>query len=269
MVRITNRNDTYEVGEAVASTATYRLYLARDLFCDEWRLLQIAAKPEDNGGLDRAAFLLERFATSGALLDAEYAKSHERKRLHYERLYPLLVASFVSPEQGNRRINILGLADVPDLRRIVPLSSLRAKDRLRVDPETSAWIMGRLLKLLGFAHAQGVANRAMTSNNVLLDPEQHFAVTLDWSTARVFPGQVPAEHATSDIKAAAKAVFHALGGSVQNATWPYNGHEPYISLLRQLMYGGSPSADMALDQFYSTVRAEYGNSFHPFTTLPL
>ena len=269
MVQIASDDTAYTVGTLVAATATYRLYLATDLLSREWRLLQIAAAPEHNGGLDRAAFLLERFARSGAQLDAEYARSHERKHLHYERLHPTLVKSFLSPEQGNRRVNILALADVADLRSIVPLSNLLKKDRRRVDPETSAWIMGRLLKLLSFVHAEGVANRAMMANNVLLDPDQHFAITLDWSVARVFPSTVPAEHAATDIKMAATAVFSALGGSVANNSWPYEGHEPYIALLRQLMLTGAPDADKALDAFYATVRAEYGQSFHPFTTLSL
>ena len=55
MVRIANGEHSYEVGRAVASTATYRLYLAQEWPSGEWRLLQIAATPEDSGGLDRAA----------------------------------------------------------------------------------------------------------------------------------------------------------------------------------------------------------------------
>ena len=125
MVRIDSHNDTYEVGAAVASTATYRLYLAKELSSGEWRLLQVAAQPEDSGGLDRAAFLLERFTAIGARLDVEHESSHPGERLHYERLHPLLVTSFVCPEQGNRRINILRLAGVTDLHRIIPLSNLR------------------------------------------------------------------------------------------------------------------------------------------------
>lgn len=267
MVRIDCHNDTYEVGAAVASTATYRLYLAKELSSGEWRLLQVAAQPEDSGGLDRAAFLLERFTAIGARLVVEHESSHPGERLHYERLHPLLVTSFVCPEQGNRRINILRLAGVTDLHRIIPLSNLRMKDRLRIDPETSAWILGRLLKLLEFTHSQGVENRAITPRNILLDPEQHFAVTLDWSVARIFPGVVPTEHATSDIQSATRAVFYALGGDIRSASWPYDGHERYIELLRQLMYIEPIGASEVLDQFYPLVRAEYGNTFHPFTTM--
>lgn len=269
MTYIAHDGCSYEIGRRVASTATYQLYLVREQPSGEWRLLQIAATPEDSGGLDRAAFLLRRFTDSGIQLEADYERLYGGRGLHYERLHPGIVASFLSPEQGNRRINILALAAVPDLRRVIPLSSVRRKDRQRVDPETSAWIMGRLLKMLTFVHAEGVVNRAMTPNNILLDPEQHFAVTLDWSVARIFPGVVPPEHVATDIKSAAKAVFYALGGSVGNATWPHEGHEPYINLLRQLMHTGAPDADNALDQFYGLVRAQYGHSFHPFTTLQL
>lgn len=260
---------TYDVSDMLAATAAYRVYLARDTTNDTRCLLQIATKPEANGGLERAAFILGRFKKAADAYDVEYAKTHERKHLHHDRLYPAVVESFVSSEQGDRRVTILNLTDVKNILAVVPLSNLRLKDRLRIDPETSAWIMGRLLKLLNFTHGEGVLNGALTARNVLLHPEQHFAMTLDWSVARVFPGVVPAEFAVADIASAATAVFEAIGGDATTGMWPYDDHVPYVSLLRQLMHGRVSDASSAHDQFYELVRAQYGNEFHPFTTLPL
>ncbi len=262
---------TYDVTAMVASAPAYRLYMANDGdgLAKRSYLLQVAATKADNGGLDRGAFLLDRFKESADAYDAEYAKTHERKRLHHDRLYPALVESFVSHEQGGRRVNVLSLTDVDDILRVLPLANVVRKDRLRIDPETSAWIMGRLLKLLNFTHGEGVLNQALSARNVLLDPEQHYAVTLDWSAARIFPGVVPAEFAVTDIAGAASAAFEAIGGDVATETWPYDGHEPYVSLLRQFMRGCESDASNAHDVFYELVRAEYGNQFHPFTTLPL
>ncbi len=260
---------TYDVIDMLAATAAYRVYLARDITNDTHCLLQVAAKREVNGNLERAAFLLGRFKKAADIYDVEYAKTHERKHLHHDRLYPAVVESFVSSEQGDRRVNIFNLTNVKNILAIVPLSSLRQKDRLRIDPETSAWIMGRLLKLLNFTHGEGVLNGALTARNVLLHPEQHFAVTLDWSVARVFPGVVPAEFAVSDIASAATAVFEAIGGDATTEAWPYEGHVSYVSLLRRLMRGHESDASKAHDRFYELVREEYGNEFHPFTTLPL
>lgn len=269
---LTGASGTYRVGGLLATSQGYRLWLAKELTTDQHCLLQVATSIEANGGIDRAAFLLNRFKATADVFDVAYAKNHERKHLHYERLYPSLIESFIALEQGGRRINALSLADVDDIFRITPLSNLRRKERVRLDPESSAWVMGRLLKLLSFTHGEGVSNRSLTANNVLLDPKQHFAVTLDWSNARVFPDQVPSEDAAVDIASAAKAVFVAIGGDPITKAWPYEGHVPYVSLLRQLM---EPSTDTALlaettqDQFYELVRREYGSSFHPFTTLPL
>lgn len=260
---------TYEVGNLLAATAAYRVYLARDVSTSRYCLLQVAKSLGFNGGLDRAAFLLQRFKSNADAYDVEFSKTHARKHLHYDRLYPAILESFVSDEQGGRRINVLTLTDVDDVQRIVPLSNLRLKDALRIDPETSAWVLGRLLKLLTFVHGEGVQNRAITARNVLLDPDQHFAITLDWSTARMFPGQIPKEFAAQDIAGAASAVFAAIGGDVDRNVWPYEGHHRYVALLMQFMRGEVTSADDAHDQFYKLVRAEYGQEFHPFTTLSL
>ena len=266
---------TYRVGNLLATTSAFRVYLAQEVG-GQYCLLQVAASIEANGGLDRAAFLLQRFEATADVFDVEYAKTHERKHLHYDRLYPAVIESFVSPQQGGRRINVLALTDVDDIFRVVPLSNLRMKDRLRIDPETSAWIMGRLLKLLAFVHGEGVAHGSLVAKNVVLDPKNHFAITLDWSHARMFPSQVPGDIAALDIADAATAVFASIGGNTTTGTWPYEGHEAYTNLLLRLMFmrtskvstrpGG---AERVMDQFYELVRSEYGRVFHPFTTLPL
>ncbi len=260
---------SYGVGDLLATTQTYRLYLCQEVRTGERFLMQVAATLESSGGLDRAAFLLNRLKATADTYSVEYTARNEGKHLHYDRLYPNVVDSFVSPEQGKRRINVLSLTDVDSILRVLPLSNLLVKDRLRIDPETSAWVMGRLLKLLAFVHEEGIAIQALTANNILLDIEQHFAVTLDWSNARMFPLTVPAQYAAIDIAYAAKAVFAAIGGSVINGTWSYEGHIPYVQLLRRFTQGKETNAERAMDTFYELVRREYGKTFHPFTTLPL
>lgn len=256
------------VRNPLSTTPEARLYLAREEQSDTWRLVQVAASRAHNGALERAAFILSRLNETAEQFDAVYTKSHDGHRLHYDRLYPRVVETGISPEQGSRRINIYALADIDDIRRVVSLAGLVRRQQLRVDVETSAWIMGRLLKMLAFVHGEGIENRYLTANNILLDPQEHFAVTLDWSNSFVHPAQVPADIATTDIGKAAHATLFALGGTDDGA-WPYEGHTPYITLLRQMMAGKYTDADKASDVFYELVRAEYGKSFHPFTTLPL
>ncbi|QCT39739.1 hypothetical protein FBF31_01420 [Candidatus Saccharibacteria bacterium oral taxon 955] len=251
----------------LADTESYSFHLAREEESGRWHLAQIAASRKYNGGLERAAFILRRLATTAELFDAEYAKLTNH-HLHYERLYPLLVESGVSPERGRRRINIYCFADVDDVRRILPMSNIRRKNGLRVDIKTSAWIMGRLLKMLAYIHGEGVQNRRITASNVLLDHQQHFAITLDWTSAFLHQDQVPADKAVLDIKDAASAVMFSLGGEV-NGHWPYGETGAYIRLLQQLIKGAYSNAEEALDSFYELVRAEYGQKFHKFTTLSL
>ncbi len=261
---------SYRIGaQPLAATTVYRLYLAKEEASGRWRLVQVASTKASNGALERAAFILEMFQRTAVEFDREYTTNIKAGRhLHLDRLYPQLVESGVSPEQGERRINIYDLADIDDIRRIVPLANLRLKSNLRIDPETSAWVVGRLLKMLSFTQGEGIANRSLSAGNVLLDPQQHFAVTLDWSNAFVYQESVPVDVASAEIADAARAVFWSLGG-LPDGSWPYDGHHAYVEMLRRLMDGSFSDADKALDAFYDLVRTEYGASFHPFTTLPL
>ncbi len=259
------------VGNPVASTNAYRLYLAKDTATDAWCLLQVAASRHANGGLSREAFILGRLADTSRAYDEAYGKTHEGHRLHYDRLYPQLIESFVSPVQGDRRINVLTFSDVNDIPRLTPLWNLRHKEAVILDPKTSAWIMGRLLKLLCFVHEQGIAVRSLGSNNILLDKEQHFAIVLDWTNAFVFPDKVSPDVAATDIACAAAATL-ASCGVTSDGSLPYiasSGDARYIDLLRTFADGTIQCADTAHTQFYDLVREIWGNEFHPFTTLPL
>jgi hypothetical protein len=260
----------YEILKPVAYTATYRLYVCRNE-SGEYCLLQIATEIEHNGGLERAAFILRRLMASSRHYDESYARDNNGHRLHYDRLFPEVVETFVSEQQGRRRVNILSFTDTPDVTRLIPLSNLKLKDRLRVDPKTDAWILGRLLKLMTLVHAEGVLIRKLGGSNVLLEPDLHFAIVLDWSSARMHQSAVPLEDSTRDIARATQAAYDALG-DIDNGTYIYDDADAhYIDLLRHLKDGkaGLLTADQAHTMFYKLVRDIWPNEFHPFTTLPL
>ncbi len=261
----------YRVGAKVAETAAYRLYLCEEVDTGASRFLQIATAREHNGQLDRAAYRLGELSKSADFLEEAFAKENPGRQLGYNLLFPAVTDSFIAEGQGGRRALITQVRNVEDIRQLVPLGNLRLRDGLRLDCETSAWIMERLLKLAAFAHAEGVAVHGLSSNNVLIEPVMHYAVVFDWSTSRSFDNGVPMRERAADIVSAASTVFGAIGGDPTTGDYPYSEVrvEPYIALLRQLMNGRANDAETTHRQFYKLVHGLFGKTYQPFTTLPL
>lgn len=264
----------YRVGVLVAETSDYRVYICEDVETGRQCLLQIATEAQFNGGLDRAAYVLKELKQTSDLFEAEYAKRNTGRKLSYDYLFPQLVDSFVANEQGKRRLNILAFTEVDDVTKLVPLSNLVAKDCLRVDLKTSAWIMGRLLKLSAFAHGEGIAIGMLSGSNILLLPERHFAITFDWSASQTHQGEVPKELRKDDIASAAKTAFAAIGGNPETGEYPYD-HEldaddrRYIEHIWRYTTRREGNAEAAHQQLYDLLEELWGRKFHPFTTLPL
>jgi hypothetical protein len=270
-VELKHGDSLYLVGELVAKAANYRLYVCEDASTGAQGLLQIAAELEHNGGLERAAFVLRELKQISDELEVANAKLPDEKPLHYDRLFPGLLSSFVSESQGNRRINILAIKDVAAVTSMVPMSNLLTRDRLRIDLRTSAWIMGRLLKLLGLTHSQGYAVRMLSANNVVLSPKDHFMVVLDWSSVHTYQDGVPSESRKDDIAQAAQTVFAVIGGNPTTGEYTYRSEQDnrYVDLLWSLASRRENDALRAHDEFYKLVRELWGIKFYPFTTLPL
>lgn len=261
----------YKVVRVLAVTKTYKLHFAQEVESGVWCVLQVASNRESNGGLERAAFVLDELAATSRRYDELYAPEHEGKRLHYDRLFPKKVESFVSEEQGKRRVNVLSFSDVSDARKLAPLSYPITKDRVILDLKSGAWVMGRLLKLLDFTHPLGIAVRTLGPNNILLERDKHYAIVLDWTDAFMFQGVVSAETAAADISRAAEAVLESCGVPDQGAP-PFaleDGEDRYLAMMRGFANGQIDNAYDAHSLFYTTCHEALGNGFHPFTVRPL
>lgn len=268
-VILTHSGAQYDVSELVAEAANYRLYICSDVASGQQGLLQIATDVVQNGGLERAAYVLKQLKQTSDLFEEEYAKRGGTGQLSYERLFPQVLNGFTSEDQGKRRCNVLAISEVDDVHQLVPLSWMTEKYGLRVALPSSAWVMGRLLKLLGFAHGEGIAVRSLASNNILLQPERHFAVVLDWSAALTHqPGEIPMQVRTADIAKAAKAVFGSIGGNPETGDFPYDGDSQYVEYLWRLANGRAHDAQREHDRFYELVGELWGRKFRPFETLP-
>ena len=160
------------VGGAESATATSafaklsRLYRDRrnlsgdiaDLVADGERLSKIPRSPADNDLMAAEAQALTTLRDRGDPRYRAYA--------------PRLIESYRHEDDRRRRrqVNVLERLD-----GFVPLSAIGTRD-----PRDIAWIWRRLLVGLGWAHRAGVVHGAVFEEHVLIHPEQHGVVLVDW-----------------------------------------------------------------------------------------
>ncbi len=140
------------------------------------RLLKLPRDPGNNDLMEREARALRTLEDAG---DPRY--------LPY---VPRLVDSFRHQDSGTgarRRVTVVaaapGLHSLVEVRRAYP-DGLDARD--------AAWIWRRLLVALGFTHRAGIVHGAVLPSHVLVEPEGHGVVLVDWCYS-AHPGElVPA-----------------------------------------------------------------------------
>lgn len=69
------------------------------------------------------------------------------------------------------------------------LAEVRAHYRDGVDPKQMAWIWRRLLIALGYAHERGVIHGAVLPTHILIHPEAHALLLVDWAYSVHEPAQ--------------------------------------------------------------------------------
>jgi len=266
--------NSYVKGELVAETDVYRLYLCQQEGTDRQCLLQVAKDVAQNSILTRFAYILERLISYAEELEAEYAKVKKdpKEMLNYRLNFPELVETFVFAEQGGRQINILAFREVDEISRMVPLTNITRKDHLRVDLRTSGWIMGKLLKLLKFAHSQGFTVK-LDGSNILIEPDEHYVLIFDWAGIEIFADEtVPDEVVREQISQAAEAVVAVLGADPVAGEFPNDGEpyfDQYTAHLMHLVREGESSADTAHREFYELIDGLWPREFYQFKTHPL
>lgn len=234
---------------------------------------KIASTKAHNGLLDKEAYILETLKKEADLTEAEYARINpDKPPLNYHFLFPSLVESFISEEQNKRRVNILGFFDVSKkLSDLVPLSHVVKRDRVRIDPRTSAWILGKLLKMLDFTHTLGISNGMLNGENILINPAQHFVTISDWTRAMI---ENPLHERTiaKEISEVTGETILALAGSTTTAELPpddFLTDNQYQDLLKGFLLGKEVSAEVAHKKFYTLIRSLWPREFYNFKTYPI
>jgi hypothetical protein len=211
MMKIIGKEFEYEVVDGcIGQTDTFTLYECK-LPDDKPGILKIAKEVENNGILDREALILGTLLETALKVEKNDAeKGGEKSKLGYQCFFPKLVEYFVSSDQGGRCVLILDFSEVAKkLTDLVPLDHIMSREQKRIDPKTSAWIMGRLLKLLHFANWLGISV-TINGDNILINPERHKVVIFDWSKSTIVQGPVQKDISREEISSAAKKLLQLL-----------------------------------------------------------
>jgi hypothetical protein len=261
----------YVVGEELGKNERFKLYhciFEENQVC----ILKIARKPAFNGLLDREAFILETMKKEADAIEAEYGeiRKPEEPPLNYHYFFPQLIETFVSAEQNGSRIIILSQAHIAsDLNKLKPISHLITRDNVRVDPKTSAWILGKLLKLLVFTHSQNITIGDLDGSNILINGEQHYVSIFDWSDAIIGNGQMPENVAANEVSQVAREITLILGGDLATGELPKDKQledTRYEDFIKNLFNESEPSAKLAHQKFYELIESLWPRGFHKFNT---
>lgn len=265
---------SYVVDQKLGGTDRFTLYRATsDTLPDQQFILKIATGVTHNGALDREAFLLRSMGEEATRLEEEFARvSHNAGPLNYQLCFPQLIETFIVNDQGGRRVVVMGFAITNELERLAPIAQIRTREHVRVDPMTSAWIMGKLLKILVFAHSQEIAVGNLSGENILIERDHHCVTIFDWSAASFHKGGLPHDVLREEIRKAAREVVLLLGGDPLTGKIPDDDQLKdgrYAEFLGGLARDGCIDARKAHSVFYEVVEALWGRKFHPYTSYPL
>jgi hypothetical protein len=271
MTIVDGKNGSYDVGGLVAGNDRYRLRSCTDERGREM-LFQIATDASRNSELSRNGWALRTLKEASDDVERRYKEAGHEGALNYDLGFPELTDSFIFDGQGSRQVNILRFREILELNGVIPLLKIW-KDGLRVDLQTSAWILGKLIKTISFAHDNRIQVHNITGNNVLIHPDQHYVVIFDWSGMTVHEGPVPSMIVREEIKLAAQLAIKAVGGDLDLAM-TNDADLPYTRLLQSLASEGMSAASKAHQAFYGIVDQlcndpeieHWKAGFHHFTT---
>ncbi len=259
---ILGENDVY---------TTYKCILSDERVC----FMKIAKSPACNGLLDREAYVLRSLASEAARIEEIYAEKNSGKPpLNYHICFPKLEETFVAVKQGGLRVNVVSFFELTDsITDLAPMAYITTREKMRVDPKTSAWMLGKMLKFLRFTHNMGISIGKLSGENILLQRANHLVAVYDWTDA-VLVGETPLDEdsAREEIMQLAHAIFAVLGGDPITGTIPDDKQLPdsrFAEFLKHLADGKDCSAKNAHVAFYELIENMWGIKYHPYTDYEL
>ena len=244
----------FEVGECIGQSPRFRIYLGNNADGAPV-VLKVAKTFEDGELLAREASefsILQSFKEDVAKIEAQTGRSN-----HYDWLFADLLASFMEPSQGDRRINVLSAVGV-DLSKLTPLTKLHST--IEIDARTSVWILGRFFKFYGMfeliaaSKDEAAPNYPIfSSDDYLVGPEMHRLVYYNFS------GDAADVVAFDFVKAIANFML----------SWVVINNESeerkYCNLLADFAKNGRETFEKAHSELYALVQDIWGIQYYPFT----
>jgi hypothetical protein len=258
----------YVIGNELGETKLFKFYQCTtgdNKAC----ILKIARKAGFNGLLDREAFLLQTLEKEASDLETLYQKKNSGERkLNYHFFFPKLIETFISEEQGGSRISIVSFAHIAnDISELTPLNYLTEKEEIRVDPRTSAWILGKLLTMLAFAQDQNVSSGNLNSDNIFINRAQHYVTIFDWTAATLGSGKISKDLTAANISKLTREVILVLGGNLATKKLPADKQlegNDYEKYLWELNSGLVRDVVEAHSSFYDIVLSAWPREFYEF-----
>ncbi len=266
----------YQINKPLIQTQNFRLYrVVSESFPGQVMILKIVTDKNLNHLLEKEAFTLKSMSEEADVVENEYSENHPGKTLNYQIGFPKLIDNFLSPENENRRILVLTLTMSESLSGVVPINMITEQDKVRIDPKTSVWILGKFLKIIAFAHDRMmIAVGNLSSENIFIIRKDHLISIFDWSQVVFYSSGVPHEVVNDELRKAVQVVIVLLGGDPKTGTIP--DHEQlegeganYRLLLKSLLTKDFESVYDAHLQFYEVVEEIWERKYHPFTEIPL
>jgi hypothetical protein len=211
--------------------------------------VKVARDPADNDLLEREEAALRRLAEPDPRTAVEEFLENQRTYAPYA-LEAFLVPSAV-PGGAPHRATLLSVAPG---RRFTARALREQKFPDGVEPKHVWWIFRRLLLTLWMGHLKGLAHGAVTPDHLLVYPEEHGIVLIDWTCsaelnvehvpalnpewAAFYPPEVPARQPAgpeTDIFMAAATAVYLLGGDPATGAVPPTVPAPCARFLRRCL----------------------------------
>lgn len=196
------------------------------------------------------------------------------------KLVPYMPELHETFEHNGRWVNVFTyLEDFYSLKQVL------ARYPSGIDPRDMAWMFRRLLVVLGFAYEQQFVHGAIVPDHVMIHPEMHGLVLVDWCYStmdgmeqthwskeyQAWPGSgggwKPAKH-TNDLTMAARTMLYVMGGDGWAGSFPSGIEREYRPFFSALL---NPSAMPAhpwqiKEHFDDLLERLYGpRRFRPFS----
>lgn len=230
--------------------------------------LKVATTRTQNNTLEREQYVLELLKDEASELEKEFVKSdyYSGNPLNNHFVFPRLVDTFFHEE---RKVLILSFEYIANQTSdLTPLSFITQRDQVHVDPRTSAWILGKLLKMLVFTHATNVSLGDLSGDNILINKKNHYIALCHWHNA-VPTNDLSDKEKSEEIIAITTEVINLLGGNSETGEIPADEQvvdNQYPDLLKKLLSGHYVDAKSAHTDFYKIIRLIWSSKFHPYTT---